>query len=93
MGILFKTYNGKHQLHLYQETWRFADKKELDDVLSLFSPMEMKKIKMKNVGNFMELEFSGVIVECVDGKDLKQKFALLADMKEKFQKILPRKSK
>lgn len=91
MGILFKTYNGKHQLHLYQEIWRLSTKKELDDVLSLFSPQEMKKIKMKNVGNFMEVEFSGVIVECADSKDLKNKFSLLADMKEKYQKILPRK--
>ncbi|MBI4151421.1 hypothetical protein HY496_00495 [Candidatus Woesearchaeota archaeon] len=91
MGILFKTYNGKHQLHLYQETWRFATKKYLDDVLSLFSAPEMKKIKMKNVGNFMELEFSGVIVECHDLKDLKHKFSLLADMKDKFQKITAQK--
>ena len=91
MGILFKTYNGKHQLHLYQENWRFATKKEVDDVLSLFSPLELKKIKMKNVGNFIELEFSGVIVECVDAKDLKHKFSLLADMKEKFQKMIVQK--
>ena len=93
MGILFKTYNGKHQLHLYQETWRFADKKDLDSVLSLFSPLEMKKIKMKNVGNFMELEFGGVIVECADLKDLKQKFSLLAEMKDKFQKMVEQKKK
>ncbi len=91
MGILFKIYNGKPQLHLYQEAWSFATKKELDEVLSLFSAPEMKKIKMKNVGNFIELEFSGVIVECTDMKDLKQKFGFLAEMKERFQKILPRK--
>lgn len=91
MGILFKTYNGKHQLHLYQETWRFATKKDLDSVLTLFSPIELKKIKMKNVGNFMELEFSGVIVECADLKDLKLKFSLLAEMKDKFQKMMERK--
>lgn len=90
MGILFKTYNGKHQLHLYQEVWRFATKKELDTVFALFSPQELKKIKVKHDGNFIELEFSGVIVECQDLKDLKQKFDMLAEMKEKFQKLVPK---
>lgn len=91
MGILFKTYNGKHQLHLYQEVWRFATKKELDDILKLFSPKELKKIKLKHEGNFIDVEFNGVIAECRDLKDLKDTFSMLAEMKEKYQKMILKK--
>ncbi len=86
MSILFKTYNRKHQLHIYKETWRFAAKNDIDAVLSLLPHSEMKKIKMRNVDNFLELDLNGIIIECADLKELKHKFGLLADMKEKFQK-------
>ena len=93
MGILFKTYNGKHQLHLYNEVWVFRSKKELEGLLNLFPKKEATKLKATPVGKDIEVELNGLIMDCRDSKDLKFKFGHLVDLKEKFQKILPAKKK
>ena len=45
MGILFKTYKGKHQLQIYREVWQMKQKAQLDEVLGLFAPKEAMKAK------------------------------------------------
>ena len=87
MGILFKTYNKKHQLHLYQETWIFSTKHQLDEVFSLFSKTELVKAQVKPSGSNIEAVFNGVIMDCKDLADVKKKFAILADWKDKYQKV------
>ncbi|MBU0459383.1 MAG: hypothetical protein KKH52_03385 [Nanoarchaeota archaeon] len=93
MGILFKTYNKKHQLHLYNEVWVFKSKQHLNDLLNLFPKQEAAKIKATPVGKNIEVELNGLIMDCRDTADLKMKFAHLVDLKEKFQKLVPVKKK
>ena len=88
MGILFKTYNKKHQLHICRELWVLQTKQQMNDLLNLFSKSEAAKIKINPVGKNIEMELNGVIVNCHDTKDLKVKFSHLVDLKERFQKII-----
>ncbi|MFH1276520.1 MAG: hypothetical protein ABIH82_05395 [Candidatus Woesearchaeota archaeon] len=88
MGILFKTYNKKHQLHLYKEVWVMENKRQLDEFLSLYTKEEASKLKITPVGNKFEVELNGLIMNCRDSTDLKKKFSILVDMKEKYQKII-----
>ena len=87
MSIVFKTYNKKHQLHLYQETWIFSTKHQLDEVFSFFNKTEIAKAQVKPVGSNIETVFNGLIMDCKDLTDVKKKFAILADWKEKYQKV------
>ena len=89
MGILFKTYNGKHQLHLYRELWVAKNKQQLEEILALFSKKEVIKAKITPVEDTIEVELNGLIVDCKDVTDLKNKFGIIVDMKAKYQKILP----
>jgi len=91
MAILFKTYNGRHQLHLCNEHWAVANKQELDEVLGLFGKKEMSKIVVKPINEKIDLEFHDAIIDCRDLRDLKYKFGLVADIKEKYQKNEPQK--
>ena len=88
---MFKTYNKKHQLHLYNEIWVLQTKQQLKELLELFSKQEAAKIKVNPVGKNIEVELNGLITDCRDVQDLKAKFGYLVDLKEKFQKILPPK--
>ncbi len=92
MSILFKTYNGKPQLHIYQETWSVESKIQLDEILGLLSKKELAKVKLKPTDNKIDVEMNGIIMDCLDVKDLKSKFGMLADLKERFQKSLPAKA-
>jgi hypothetical protein len=89
MGILFKTYNGKHQLHIYREVWVTKTKKEMDEILALFSKKELLKAKITPSDDQIEIELNGLIVDCRDVADLKAKFALVVDLKAKYQKVTP----
>jgi len=89
MGILFKTYNKRHQLHLYNEIWVMDNKRHLEELLVLFPKEQASKLKITPVGNKLEIELNGLIMDCTDSKDLKAKFSQLVDLKEKFQKIVP----
>ena len=89
MGILFKTYNKKHQLHLYNEVWVLQTKHQLEEILSFYPPQEAAKAKITPSGSNIELELNGLIMDCKDLADLKIKFGKLVDLKEKYQKILP----
>ena len=91
MGILFKTYNGKHQLHLYNELWVLQTKQQMNDLFNLFQKQGAAKIKVNPVGKNIEIELNGLIINCFDTKDLKIKFSHLVDLKEKFQKVVSRK--
>ena len=92
MGILFKTYQRKHQLHVCNETWQGPDKEHLEEILKLFRKEDLPKAKITPADNDkIELELNAMIVNCRDMRDLKFKFGILADMKQKFQKILPKK--
>jgi hypothetical protein len=91
MGILFKTYNKKHQLHLYNEIWVLQTKAQLNDLVGLFPKSEAAKLKINPIGTKIELELNGVILDCKDTKDLKAKFGHFVDLKEKFQKTTPKK--
>ncbi len=93
MSIVFKTYNRKHQLHLYQETWVFTTKVQLDEVLGLFPKKEISKAEIKPVNETIEVTFNGLIMDCRDLADLKKKFGLLADLKERYQKQMVQKPK
>lgn len=87
MGILFKTYNGKPQIHLYKEQWVFSNKPDLDKVLNLIPKESADKIKVGQEGNNIVLDLNGVIIDCKDMKDMKDKFSKFADFKEEYQKI------
>ncbi|MDP3640780.1 MAG: hypothetical protein Q8R53_06315 [Nanoarchaeota archaeon] len=89
MGILFKTYNRKQQLHLYRELWVIPTKRQLEELLSFFPQQELTKLKLTPVGSSIEVELNGCIITCQDTADLKAKFSYLVDLKEKYQKILP----
>jgi hypothetical protein len=93
MGILFKTYQKKHQLHVYNEVWQASGKEQLEEVMKMFPPEEMAKAKIKPFGDKIDIELNGLIVDCKDMADLKDKFGLLAELKEKYQKIFPAGSK
>ena len=87
MGILFKTYNGKHQLHVCREIWTLPNKEELDNILGFFRKKELAKAKITPTDDTIELEMNGMIMDCKDAKDLKAKFSLLVDLKSRFQKL------
>ncbi len=88
MGILFKTYQRKHQLHVCNETWTLPDKEHLEEVLKLFRKEDLSKAKITPSGEKIDVEINAMIVNCYDMEDLKRKFGILAEMKEKYQKIL-----
>ncbi len=89
MGILYKTYNGKHQLHFYREVWIAKSKPELENILSNFAKKEAAKAKITVVGKNMEIELNGLIMDCRDLSDLKFKFGYMVDLKVKYQKTSP----
>lgn len=91
MSILFKTYNGAPQLHIYQEIWQVQSKIQLDDILKLLSKKELAKVNLKPGEAGIDVEMNGVIIDCSDTRDLKEKFAMLADLKDRFQKKLEQK--
>jgi hypothetical protein len=93
MGILFKTYQRRHQLHVYNEVWSVADKEHLEEVLSPFKKEELSKAKIIPGAHSIDVELNGLIVDCRSLSDLKRKFGILAEIKEKYQKILPPKKK
>jgi len=93
MGILFKTYQRRHQLHIYNEVWSVPDKAHLEEILSLFKKEELIKAKITPGANNIDVELNGLIVDCRNLSDLKKKFGVLAETKEKYQKILPPKKK
>ncbi len=93
MGILFKIYNKKYQLHFYNEDWSLQTKHQLDEILALFEPQEAAKIKITPVDNKIELQLHGMFVDCKNKQDLLQKFALLVEMKEKYQKMIQKGQK
>lgn len=94
MGILFKTYKGKHQLHVCRELWNVKNKDQLNEILGLFSKKELAKAKITPLGeNSIDLELNGLIVDCRDLDDLKTKFGRIADLKQEYQKNLPEKKK
>lgn len=86
MAIVFKTYNGRHQLHLMNEVWVLKSKQQLDELLALFPKQEMSKLHITPVGKDIEVEVKGVIIDCKDTKELKLKFGQFVDLKEKAQK-------
>lgn len=65
-------------------------KTELTEVLSLFSKKEAQKARIIPQTNYIELELNQMIVECKDKADLKKKFELVVDYKDKFQKMIPK---
>mgnify|MGYP001591377838 CR=1 FL=1 len=87
MGILFKTYKGKHQLQIYREVWQVKQKAQLDDILMVLGKQEAVKVKITPHDKDIEIELNGLMINCQDLADLKKKFGLLADLKEKFQKV------
>ncbi len=87
MGILFKTYNGKHQLHLYNEIWVLESKVQLEELIEMVGKKEASKLKIVPENNKIQIELNGVIVDCRDATDLKYKFGVLVDWKQRFQKI------
>ena len=89
MGILFKTYNGRHQLHICRESWVVPDKAELDNILRLFQKKELPKAKIVPKDDSIEIELNGLIVDCRDLNDLKRKFGMIVDLKSRFQKVTP----
>lgn len=91
MSILFKTYNGLPQLHIYQEIWQVQSKIQLDDILRLLAKKELAKVKLKPHNEGIDVEMNGVIIDCSDTRDLKEKFSMLADLKDRFQKKLEQK--
>jgi hypothetical protein len=92
MGILFKTYKGKHQLHICREVWNIKDKNNLNEILGLFSKKELVKAKIIPINNnSMDLELNGLIIDCKDLEDLKIKFCRIADLKQEYQKDLSEK--
>jgi len=93
MSILFKTYNRKHQLHIYNETWALPDKKYLDELLTFLSKDEATKVKVLPSETKIEIELNAIIINCAGLDDLKKKFGILAEMKERFQKVVIQKSK
>ena len=93
MGILFKTYQRRHQLHVYNEVWSVQDKEHLEEVLSMFKKEELSKAKIIPGANNIDIELNGLIIDCRNLNDLKRKFGQLAEIKEKYQKILPPKKK
>ena len=89
MSILFKTYNRKHQLHLYNETWVLPERRYLDELLSFFNKDEAAKIKVLPTDTKIEVELNAIIIDCNGLDDLKKKFGILAELKERFQKVMP----
>ena len=87
MGILFKTYKGKHQLHLYKEVWKAENKRQLEEILSPFSKTEAAKAKVVPEGKYILIELNAIIIDCKNTLDLKQKFAYLVDLKAKYQQM------
>lgn len=89
MGILFKTYNNQHQLHVCREIWEVGNKAQMEEVLSIFPKKEVAKAKITPSEKSIELELNTLIVPCRDLDDLKKKFGILADLKMKYQKLTP----
>ncbi|MBS3166356.1 hypothetical protein J4444_04495 [Candidatus Woesearchaeota archaeon] len=89
MGILFKTYNGRHQLHLYNEVWVLKNKQQLDEILGMFPKKELIKAKITPGDDHIELELNGLIMDCKNIADLKKKFGMMVDLKEEYQKVTP----
>ena len=87
MAIQYKIYNRKYQLHFYNEVWELQTKHQLDEILSLFSPQEMAKVKIIPLDNKIEIQLQAIFLECRTSQELKQRFSLVVDMKDKYQKM------
>ncbi len=87
MAILFKTYNGKHQLHVYGETWNVESSQDLKDILNLFDPKNAKKAAIVPGDKIIELTLNEMIIDCKDQKDLNEKFKAISGFKIKYQNI------
>ena len=49
------------------------------------------KVSLKPCESGIDVEMNGVIIDCADTRDLKEKFSMLADLKDRFQKKLEQK--
>ena len=87
MAIQYKIYNRKYQLHFYNEVWELQTKHQLDEILSLFAPQEMAKVKIIPLDNKIEVQLQAIFLECRTAQELKQRFSLVVDMKDKYQKM------
>ena len=87
MAIQYKIYNRKYQLHFYNEVWELQTKHQLDEILSLFAPQEMAKVKIIPLDNKIEIHLQAIFLECRTAQELKQRFSLVVDMKDKYQKM------
>ena len=62
------------------------------------SPSEYKVVQLASLlggccDRKFEVELNAMIVDCRDSKDLKLKFGVLVDLKEKYQKVTSEKKK
>lgn len=87
MAIQYKLYNRKYQLHFYNEVWVLQTKHQLDEILSLFAPQEMAKVKIIPLDDKIEIQLQAIFLECRTAQEIKQKFSLVVDMKDKYQKM------
>ena len=87
MAILFKTYNGRNQLHVYGEHWKVKSSKELKEILVIIGEKNAKKAVIAPDENHILINLNELIIECKGASDLKKKFDILADYKIKYQNI------
>jgi len=85
VAILFKTYNGRNQLHIYGEHWIVKTSVELKKILALLDVKNAKKAAVIPEEDQISISLNEIIIECKDAKDLKEKFSFLADCKIKYQ--------
>src|SRR3989344_2905350 len=93
MAIQFKLYNRKYQLHFYNEVWVLQTKHQLDEILCLFSPQEMAKVKIIPLDNNIEVQLHAIFLEGRTAQEIKQKFSLLGEMKKKGKGRFGKKDK
>ncbi len=87
MAILFKTYNGRNQLHVYGENWTIDTSADLKKVLALFDQKNALKATIVHNDKNINLNLNDMIIECKGMTDLKNKFGVLAEFKVKHQII------
>lgn len=92
MSILFKTYNGKHQLHLLNEVWVFSDSNEVKELNKMIGP-DAQKANIEVIDNKIKLSLNNIIVNCKNLSELKKMFGVFADYKANNQELLEIKKK
>lgn len=89
MAIVFKTYNNRHQLHIYGENWKLKESSQLKELLAILGNRNAAKVSASTMMDGIEINLNEIIIDCPNTDQLKSYFSKLVDFKDTFQITKP----